>query len=359
MKKLDWYILRQYLGSVLYTVVLFILVAVVIDLSEKVDNFLEHDANFYNVIFDYYRYFIPHIVFLLSPIFIFISVIFFTSKLAGRSEIVAILSGGISFYRILFVPYLIGASIFAGIQLYANHYVVPKANEKRIAFENEFVKKRIKSTEFGIRMQLDEGVFLGMNSFSTANQTGKRLTLEHFDGEVLRTKLMANEVVWNEEKQNWTLKKWKLRTINNLKETLANGEARDTVLNFTPEDFNLNELLKDAMTTPELIARIKREEMKQSSGVNFYKIELERRTAVPIATFILTIIGFSLASRKTRGGMGWHLLVGIALSSAYVLIMQFSTTLSTNAGFSPTLAVWFPNIIFGVLALYLMFTAPK
>ncbi len=359
MKQLDWYILRQYLGTVLYTVVLFIIVAVVIDLSEKVDNFLEHEADFKDVIFIYYRYFIPHIVFLLSPIFIFISVIFFTSKLAGRSEIIAILSSGVSFYRILFVPYLIGATIFAGIQLYANHYVVPPANGKRIAFENEFVKKKLKSTEFGIRMQLQEGVFLGMNSYSIEKNKGKRLTLEHFENEKLRAKLLVEEVTWNDEKEIWALKNWKLRKINGLKETVSEGEKLDTIMNFTPEDFNLNEILKDAMPTPELIKRIEREELKQSSGINFYKIELQRRSAIPAATFILTLIGFSLASRKVRGGMGWHLLLGIAISSAYVLIMQFSTTLSTNAGFSPALAVWSPNILFGILAIYLMITAPK
>ncbi len=359
MKKLDWYILRKYLGSVVYAVFLFIIVAVVIDLSEKVDNFLEHEADFYSVVFGYYRYFIPHIVFLLSPIFIFISVIFFTSKLASRSEIVASLSGGVSFYRILLVPYFIGAFIFAGIQLYANHFLVPKANEKRIVFEDEFVRKKLKTTEFGIRMQLAEGVFLGMNSFSNKTQKGKKLTIEHFENSNLQKKLMAEEVIWNDKKKNWTLKNWKLRNINKLRENVESGEALDSIFSFTPDDFNQNDLLKDAMTTPDLLKRIEREEMKQSGGVNPYKIELHRRTAVPAATFILTLIGFSLASRKTRGGMGLHLLIGVVISAAYVLVMQFSTTLSTNAGFSPLMSVWIPNIMFGLLGLYLMFTAPK
>lgn len=335
------------------------IIAVVIDLSEKVDDFLEHEANFYDIVLRYYANFVPFIVFFLSPIFIFISVIFFTSKLASRSEIVAVLSGGISFYRILFVPYMIGAAILAGVQYGANHYLVPIANQNRIAFENEFVKKRSFNTEFNIRIQAQPGVYVSLNSFSNKDSIGRKLVIDYFKGDQLVGKLMADKAVWKGETQSWTIKNWQERSVNGMKERVNKGLSKDTVFGFIPEDLRVYSFMRETMTTPKLISFIQKEEAKGTSELDFFRIEHHRRTAVPFATFILTIIGFSMASRKTRGGTGWHLLMGIAISCLYILVMQFSTTFSTNAGLSPILSVWLPNIFFGFLGIYLMLTAPK
>jgi len=359
MKKIDWYIIKKFLGTFVFTILLFSVVTVVIDVSERIDDFLENEAPLKLIVFQYYLNFIPYIVFLLSPLFIFVATIFFTSKLASRSEIVAMLAGGISFYRILFVPYLFCASLLVGIQLYANHYLVPNANDDRIAFENKYLKKKYISRDKNVHMQIDPEHYIYMETYNNRDTMGRKFTLERIADKKLKSKLFAQTIKWNGQKQSWRLSQYYTRYIDGNKERIVRGTNLDTTFVFFPKDFERRVAFKATMTTPQLTEHINKERMKGAPNIEFYEVERHQRTAVPIATFILTMIAFSIASRKVRGGMGFHIFIGIAISAAYIVSLQFSTTFATNGNLSPLLSVWIPNIIFGILAFYLMLTAPK
>lgn len=359
VKKLDKYIIRKFIGAFFFTVALFIVVSVVVDLSEKMDDFLENDVSFYEATFGYYMNFIPFIVFFLSPLFVFIAVIFFTSQLAYRSEIVAILSSGVSFNRILFVPYFIGALILFGIQFGANHLLVPKANEGRIQFENTFFKKKVIGKQRQMHLQISPDQFLYLGSYNNQDSIGTNFTLERFENFELKEKISARRIKWKTDKELWELGNYKKRTIDGEIEELITGAKKDTSFSFHPDDLIQRTYLKEAMTTPQLMEYIDEQREIGAGNVEELSVELHRRTSVPFATFILTVIGFSLASRKVRGGMGLHLILGIALSAAYILFMQFSTTFAINGNLSPFIAVWIPNILFGLLSIYLLRVAPK
>ncbi len=359
IKKLDLYIIRKFLGTFFFTLLLFVLVAVVIDLSENVDDFLEHNVPIKAVLTGYYMNFIPYIVLMLSPLFIFIAVIFFTSQLASRSEIVAILSSGVSFYRILFVPYLISAILLIALQYYANHYLVPTANRQRFEFNVEYMDKREKRRENNISMQITPDTYIFMKTYNIKDQTGTRFSMETVKDSELIYKLKSDKIKWIEDKKEWQLSNFVERSIEGLKENLETGKKLDKKMAFDPSYFGQRVSAKEEMTTPELDKFIEREKIKGGNNLTFFLIEKYRRSAVPFATLILTIIGFSIASRKTRGGMGVHILIGITISSAFVVMMQFSTTFATNANLPPLLAVWLPNIVFGVLSVILLRVAPK
>jgi len=362
LKKLDLYIIKKFLGAFFFTVLLFIIISIVVDMSEKLDDFMEGEVPFNDIVFGYYLNFIPWIVFLLSPVFIFISVIFFTSQLAYRSEIIASLSAGISFYRILLVPYAIGALILFGIQYGANHYLVPISNQNRIDFELEFFSKK-KSKRLGtqkdLHLQVGEDLYLFMGSYDRKDSIGVNFTLEKVVNNELIEKVNARRIRWRPKTKTWELGSYTMRTMNGEQETFKKGTRLDTTFAFLPKDLTTQTYLKEAMTTPRLKEYIKKQEAKGASDVEALKVEKFRRTSVPFATFILTVIGFALASRKVRGGMGLHVLLGFGLSAAYVLMMQFSTTFAINGNLSPFLSVWIPNILFGVLSIYLLKLAPK
>ncbi|OWY23977.1 YjgP/YjgQ family permease [Sphingobacteriales bacterium UPWRP_1] len=359
LKIIDRYIITKFLGAFVFTVLLFAAVAVSIDLSERIDDFLEHNAPFWGVITGYYLNFIPFIIFFLSPLFIFIAVIFFTSRLASRSEIIAILASGVSFYRLLFVPYLIASVILVALQLYANHFFVPNANKKRFNFEDMYVKKKTSSSNKNVHMQIAPDTYIYVETFNNRDSTGRNFTLEKIANKQLSYKLSAKNIAWKDSTQSWQLNNYMAHSFNGLKETVRHGDKTDTVFNLKPADFQKKVNLKEAMTTPELAVFIEEEKIKGAPFIEFYQVERYRRTAVPFATFILTIIGFSIASRKVRGGIGLHLFAGIAISSAYVLLLQFATTFATNGNLSPILSVWLPNLLFGVFSIVLLLRAPK
>ncbi len=359
LKKLDWYIIRKFLGTFFFTMLLFILVAVVMNLSENVDDFIEDKVPFKAIIFEYYFNFIPNIVLMLSPLFIFIAVIFFTSRLASRSEIVAILSSGVSFYRILFVPYLLSAIFLLGLQYYANHYLVPSANLGLYEYEQTYERKNKSKKERNIHMQIDANSFVTLKSYQPRDKTGQDFILEIMENDELKHKVKADKIKWNEEEEKWELTRFVNREIKGEEESLETGEKLLKEINLTPKDFGKKIELKEALTTPELDKLIEREKLKGSSTLPFLEVERHRRTSVPFATIVLTFIGFAIASRKTRGGMGLHILLGIGISSLYVVMMQFSTTFATNGDFSPLMAVWLPNIIFALVCVVLIWIAPK
>lgn len=359
LKIIDRYIISKFLGAFVFTILLFAAVAVSIDISERIDDFLEHSAPVSEILSKYYLNFVPYIIFFLSPLFIFIAAIFFTSRLATRSEIIAMLAGGISFYRLLLVPYFISAVILVAVQLYANHYFVPNANKIRFDFEDKYVKKKTGATNRNVHMQIAPDTYIYTETFSARDTAGRNFTLEKMINKQIAYKLRAQSLNWIDSTKQWRLQNYVAHSFNNLKETIRAGEVMDTAFNLKPSDFQKKVNLKEAMTTPELKQFIEEEKVKGAPYIEFYQVEQHRRTAVPFATFILTIIGFSIAARKVRGGIGLHLFVGIAISSAYILLLQFATTFATNGNLSPLLSVWLPNALFAVISLVLMYKAPK
>ncbi len=358
LKKLDYYIIKKFLGTFVYAITLIIFIVVIFDLSEKIDNFIENQASLRDIILVYYVNFIPYFINLFSPLFTFITVVFFTSRMAFNTEIIAILSAGVS-YRRLLVPYLISAVLLSLISIYLSNVVIPPANEKRLAFEYEFVKKPSTFTGRNVHMQIRPGIFVYLESYSEKTQTGYRFTMERIENGKLEYKLFADQITYNEEEQKWTIRNYNERIIDGLDEQLRFGNNLDTLLLFTPYDFTQNLKDMETMNFRELNTFIANERLKGSEIVSFYEVEKHRRLAFPFSTLVLTLIGVALSSQKVRGGIGLHLGAGITLSFSFILFMQVTTTFATNGDLHPMLAVWIPNIIFGILSAYLLKVAPK
>ncbi len=356
--RLDRYILRQFLGTFFFILMLIIAITIVFDSSEKIDNFIEHDLSLRTIVFDYYIYFIPYFANLFSPLFIFVAVILFTSRMAYRSEIVAILSSGVSFYRMM-VPYLVGSTILASMSLALNHFVIPKANEQRIKFENSYVNAPWKFYGRNQHYQVEPGTFIYFDSYSAERMTGYKFALEKFEGGTLVYKLISDHIVFDTTINKWSVKKYFERTFDGVNETVLEKEQLDTVFPFKPADFSQRLKVVEAMDYWQLNDFIRSEEMRGSDFVDYFRVEREKRSSMPFAAFILTIIGVSLASRKVRGGIGMHIGLGIGLSFAYILFMQVSQTFAIEGGMNVTLAVWIPNILFLLLGVVMLFKAPK
>ncbi len=357
-KKLDLYIIRKFLGTFFFAIILIISITIVFDFSEKIDNFIDKEAPFKAVILDYYVNFIPYFANLFSALFTFISVIYFTSKMAYDTEIIAILSSGVSFKRLMF-PYFISALIIAIFSFFLSNFIIPPANAKRLGFEETYLKKRFVSKERNIHRQIEPGLFIYMTNFEVVPKIGYKFSLEKFEGKQLVSKLTSRSIKWNEEKEKWTIKDYVIRRIDGDKETLEKGKSIDTLLNFKPDEFSRRTNVVEAMNMMELDDFIDEQMMRGDSNISAYKIEKYRRIANPFSAFILTLIGVSLACRKVRGGMGLHLGIGLGLSFSFILFMQISTVFATNGSMNPLLAVWLPNILFSVIAVYLYRVAPK
>lgn len=349
--KLDWYIIRKFLGVFVYAILILAVISCVIDYSEKVDDFVEKKAPL-QAIMNYYKDFVPHITALLFPLFIFISTIFFTSKLAYKSEIIAILASGTSFNRFL-RPYFIGGAFLCTISLIANHWIIPKANKERIAFEDRYIHNPTFVSDRNVHLRLSKNLYVYLQSYDYVANVGYRFTAENIDGTVLKEKLMAETVSYDSVKKIWHLKAVSIRTNDGLKENLRFLTDADMHYAFAPKDLKQDEAIKEALTTPQLNDYIAKEKLRGHENLNFYLVEKHRRTAQPFAGLILTIIGTCIASRKIRGGSGLHLALGILLSATYIMLLQLSTTFSTKANLNPFIAVWIPNLIFGVVALML------
>lgn len=360
MKKLDRYIVGKFLGTFFFTVLLLCVVIVVIDLSERMDDFLENDAPIDLIIFQYYMNFVPHTVLTLSPLFIFVAAIFFTSRMAYRSEIVAILASGVSFYRLMFGPYFFAATLLVILQLYGTHYLVPDANKDRLDFEYAYMRGKIVNKDRDIHLQIAPDSYIYFETFILSDSSGRKFTLEQIDSnQNMVYKLHAARAKWIGSIQKWQLTNYTERRINGLKEELSKGTKMDTTLSFHPKDFAREKRFKDAMTRTELNEYLVKERQRGTPNLEFYEVEKHRRTAVPFSTYILSIIALAVASRKVRGGMGFHVFIGIALSAGYIVALQFSTTFATNGNLPPLLGAWIPNLIFGVIATYLVVKAPK
>ena len=353
IKILDRYIIIKFLGTFFFALALIISIAIVFDISEKIDDFLEKEAPMKAIVFEYYLNFIPFFANLFSPLFIFISVIFFTSKMSGQTEIIAILASGISFKRLL-VPYLVAALFLAGISFYLNNYVLPHSNTSRIAFETKYIKNPFVYKNKHVHRQIAPGQFIYFESYNNFDKIGYQFSYERIENGSLNFKLLSERIFWDSLKNKWTIENYFTREIKGMEEVISTGFRMDTSLAFYPGEFNRRDNFVETMDTPELNKYIDQEILRGSEEVPFYLVEKYRRFSYPFATFILTIMGVSLSSRKVRGGIGVQIGVGILLSFTYIMFMQISQTFATNGNLPAWLAVWIPNIFFTIIAIFLL-----
>ncbi len=359
LKRLDTYIIKKFLGTFFYAIALIIIIVIIFDISEKIDDFIEKGAPLFDIIFKYYLNFIPYFANLFSPLFTFIAVIYFTSQMASRTEIVAILSSGISFKRML-RPYFISAIFLALLSFMLSNFIIPIANEKRLEFEMMYIRNATQSKEMDIHMQIKPGIFVYAEHFNVDAGLAIHFSIEKIkDKKDLVYKLTSDNAQYDSTRRLWKIRNYFVRTINGTKETIKNGTELDTVLGLKPADFMENLHNMETMNWFRLNEFIDEEKLKGTDNLSYYQVEKQKRIAFPFATVVLTLIGVSLSSRKVRGGIGLHLGIGLTLSFAFILFMQITTTFATAGSLPAVVAVWIPNLIFGALGLYLLRIAPK
>ncbi|KAF0130874.1 MAG: permease YjgP/YjgQ family protein [Bacteroidetes bacterium] len=358
MKLIDWYIFKKFIGTFVYAISLLIIIVIIFDISENIEDFLKNNAPVKAILLDYYLNFIPYFINLFVYLFTFISVIFFTSKMAGDTEIIAILSSGISFWRML-RPYLFASLLLAFFSAYLGNFLIPKTNEQRREFKNTYMENLTKDRNRNIHLQIEKGVFVYVESYNSAQHVGYRFTLEKYLDQQLKYKLTGDRIERDKADSIWTIYSFVERYIDNQNEHIIKGAKKDTVLNLKTTD--LYEIKEDfeVMNFWELRDHIANEQIKGNDNVVLYEVEMNKRLASPAAILILTFIGVALSSRKVRGGIGVHLGAGIAITFSYILFMQVSTVFATYGDLSPALAAWIPNIIFAIVGIYLVRKAPK
>ncbi len=363
MKILDRYILKKYFTSFIFTLLILIPIAMAIDVSEKVGKFIKNEElTIEEILNDYYLNFIINYGNTFMPLALFISVIMFTSKMSGNSEIIAIHSSGISFQRFL-RPYLIGATIITVISLYSNHFVVPESNKTLEKFEETYLrsiyKKKTKSSVSKVSLQLSKNDYVYFGYFNFKSKNGYNFSYEHFEGNKLVYKVIAQNIRWNDIDSTYRLSTYRKRFIGTHKDSLDSGSFMDTVFNFEPKDLLYVDYLAREMPSLNLSTHIKQSENRGVKNLNNYKVELYKRTSLPVSSFVLTLIAVTLASKKRRGGIGVNMAAGISLMFLYVFFMKVSEVLGSTAESIPLLMVWIPNLLFGVIAAYLYMNARK
>ncbi len=358
LKTFDIYIIKKFLGTFFFALAMIMAIVIVFDIAEKIDDFMEKEVAWNEIIFVYYLNFIPYFANFFSPLFVFISVIFFTSKLAGDSEIVAILTSGVSYRRLMY-PYLISALLLATLSFYLTSYVIPDANKKRIAFELEYIDHARGYYLKNIHKQIEPGVFAYLESYDNSRDIGYKFSIEKFEGKKLVSKLISNRVSWDSTMQKWSVKNYYIRDYIGNKEKISKGSKLDTALNLSPKDFKRVEKSIQALNAGELKEFIADQKMRGDDRIEAYKVEEYHRFAFPFSTFILTLIGVSLSTQKRRGGTGLNIGVGLTLSFLYILFMQVFTELAKASAMPSLLAVWLPNILFLTIGIFLYLIAPK
>jgi len=355
-KTIDFYITKKFLGTFFYAITLILSIAVVFDMSENLDEFLSKEVPVKEIIFDYYFNFIPYFANLFSPLFTFIAVIYFTSKMAYNTEIIAILSSGVS-YRRLMLPYMVSALVLAIFSFSLGNFVIPPATKTMNDFRLKNIENAILGVERDIHRQIEPGVYIYIRSYNQ-NDIGNNFTLEKFEGAKLVEKLSADNIRWDKETSKWVINNYWKRTIFEEYEMLENGYRIDTTLNMKPEEFRVQKNEMETYPTPALIEEIGR---MKTRGVNTleWEIEKHRRMSTPFSTFILTLIGAGLASRKIKGGLGLHLGLGLALSFSYIMFMQVVTVFAISGNVPVMLAMWIPNLLYSVIGLFVFRWAAK
>jgi len=357
LKRIDYYIIKKFLGTFFLAIALIISIAVVFDVSEKIDDFMEKNAPLRAIVFDYYLNFIPYFANLFSPLFTFISVIFFTSKMAENSEIIAIQASGISFHRLI-RPYMISAGIIAVMTFTLSGYVIPHANETRLNFQEVYIKSRQFSNVAKVQMEVSPGQILYIDYFDKNANRAYRASLEKFDGKTLVSRMTAETLEWDSAYQ-WTARKYMIRDFDGMYEKLTTGTVIDTIIPVEPNEFFIYKGMYEQMGNDELKIYIDKQKNRGVGNIKEFEIEYEKRFAFPFAAFILTIIGVSLSSKKIKGGMGLNLGIGLLISFSFILFNTVSSTFAISGALSPFMAVWLPNILYAVVATYLYRRAPK
>ena len=361
IKRIDWYIIKKFIGTYFFSIALIISISIVFDVNENLAKFTEYHAPLSAIVFDYYANFIPYFANLFSALFVFIAVIFFTTKLAGNSEVIAMLSAGISFKRLL-RPYMMSCVFLSALSYYLSAYVIPHGTVIRQNFESMYKNKKKNTSAENVQLQVAPGVIAYIQHYDNNMKRGYGFCLDKFQEKKLVSHLTATDVQYDtisDSKYHWTLSNWKLRQLKGLREHITSGARKDSVIQMEPTVLVYSKGQQETLTSPELKDYISKQIDRGSGNVVQYQVEYYKRIASSFASFILTIIGASLSARKRKGGMGVYLGIGLALSFGYILFQTISATFAINAGFSPMLAAWMPNIVFAIIAFVCYRKAPN
>lgn len=361
IKILDWYIIKKFIGTYIYSIMLIISISIVFDINENLAKFSESHAPLRAIVFDYYLNFIPYFANLFSPLFVFIAVIFFTSKLAGNSEIISMLAAGVSFKRLM-RPYMISCVAISILSFFLSAYVIPHGTVIRQNFETIYKNKTKNTSADNVQLQVGTGIIAYIQHYDNNLKKGYGFCLDKFENKKLVSHLTAMEIQYDtisDSKNHWKMTNWKVRRLKGLREVITSGIQKDTLIQMEPTDLVYSKGQQETFTSPELRAYISKQIDRGSGNVVQYQVEYHKRIAASFASFILTTIGFSLSSRKRKGGMGLYLGIGLALSFGYIMLQTVSSTFAINADLPPMLAAWIPNIIFAVVAYFCYRNAPN
>lgn len=353
MKKIDLYISKKFILTFFIALLLIIGIVIIFDISEKIDDFVQNKAPLKAIVFDYYMNFVPYFINMFSPLFVFITVIFFTSRMAANSEIIAILSGGISYHRMM-VPYIACAFLIGLLSLGLNLYVIPHANVERLQFESKYRNQRNKLSLRDVHYQIAPGEFVYVESFSTWNNTAYRFTLESVEDNKLVSKLTAESAQWDSTSGAWRLRNWFIRSYDEgLQDNIRSGVKLDTLIALNVTDFYRNQKTVETLDSGQLNSLIKTQKMRGDANVMYALIEKHTRWAMPFSAIILTIMGVALSSRKRRGGIGWNIAMGIALAFSYILFLRFAQMFVYTGTLPAGIALWVPNLVFAIITAFL------
>ena len=361
IKRMDWYIIRKFIGTYFYSIILIISISIVFDVNENLAKFSTHNAPLRAIVFDYYANFVPYFANLFSPLFVFIAVIFFTSKLAGNSEIIAMLACGMSFKRLL-RPYILSAALISVLNFYLGSYIIPKGTVVRQEFESLYKNNKKNTSASNVQLQVDKGVIAYISQYDDKTKTGYGFSLDKFEKKKLVSHMTANVIRYDtisDSRYHWKVINYKIRTLKGKREHIVSGMEMDTMIVMEPMDLVFSKGQQETFTSPELKRYINKQKDRGSSNVVQYEVEYHKRIASCFASFILTIIGASLSARKRKGGMGLYLGIGMGLSFSYILLQTVSSTFAINADTPPILAAWIPNILYAFIAYFCYKHAPN
>jgi lipopolysaccharide export system permease protein len=361
LKKLDWYIIRKFIGTYIYAIILIISISIVFDVNENLHKFSEYHAPLKAIVFDYYLNFVPYFANLFSALFVFIAVIFFTSKLAGNSEIISMLAAGMSFRRLM-RPYMISCVLISLLTYYLGGYVIPHGTVIRQNFEALYKNKNKVMAAENVQLQVGEGVIAYMQHYDNHMKKGYGFCLDKFENKKLVSHMTAHEIQYDtisDSKNHWTAYNWTIRNLKGMREHITSGTKKDTTILMEPTDLVYSKGQQETFTSGQLREYISKQQIRGSTNVVQYEVEYHKRIASSFASFILTTIGVSLSSRKRKGGMGMYLGIGLVLSFGYIMLQTVSASFAINAGFPPMLAAWMPNILFTLIAYLCYRKAPN
>ena len=358
---LDWYIIKKFIGTYIYAILLIISIAIVFDFNENLSKFTQYHAPWRAIIFDYYANFVPYYSNLFSPLFVFIAVIFFTSKLAGNSEIISMMAAGMSIRRLM-RPYMISCVLIAGLTFYLNSFVIPHGTVIRQNFETLYRNSKKNTSAENVQLQVAKNTVAYIQHYDDQYKRGYGFSLVKFKDKKIVSHMTAMEIQYDtvaDTKYHWKVSNWKIRTLKGLKEHIQSGASKDTVLLMEPTDLVYSKGQQETFTSPELLNYISKQTSRGSGNVVQYEVEFHKRIAMSFSSFILTIIGLSLSSRKRKGGMGLYLGIGLALSFGYIMLQTVSATFAIQDDTPPILAAWIPNIVFAIIAYFCYRHAPS